>query len=94
MFSRRPHRLEAQDGALSRLKREFESRWGHLKKLKGQPGHTGWLFCFGTLRVSHHREERSADAIRQLGAKKTSGSDADDDVAGQRPGEPFVAMKA
>lgn len=24
-----PHRLEAQDAALSRLKREFESRWGH-----------------------------------------------------------------
>src|SRR5437762_719412 len=26
---RRPHRLEAQDTALSRLKHGFESRWGH-----------------------------------------------------------------
>src|SRR5712692_4564733 len=25
----RPHRLEAQDTALSRLKHGFESRWGH-----------------------------------------------------------------
>src|SRR5512132_381318 len=28
-FTRRPHRLEAQDTALSRLKHGFESRWGH-----------------------------------------------------------------
>ena len=27
--SRRPHRLVAQDGALSRLKQGFESPWGH-----------------------------------------------------------------
>ena len=26
---RRPHRLVAQDGALSRLKQGFESPWGH-----------------------------------------------------------------
>ena len=29
---RRPHRLAAQDGALSRLKPGFESPWGHTKK--------------------------------------------------------------
>src|SRR5262249_6393936 len=28
----RPHRLEAQDTALSRLKHGFESRWGHHSK--------------------------------------------------------------
>src|SRR5262249_15827165 len=28
----RPHRLEAQDTALSRLKHGFESRWGHHLK--------------------------------------------------------------
>jgi hypothetical protein len=27
--ARRPHRLAAQDGALSRLKQGFESPWGH-----------------------------------------------------------------
>ncbi len=27
----RPHRLEAQDATLSRLRLEFESPWGHLK---------------------------------------------------------------
>ena len=29
---RRPHRLVAQDGALSRLKPGFESPWGHTKR--------------------------------------------------------------
>ena len=28
---KRPHRLAAQDGALSRLKQGFESPWGHIK---------------------------------------------------------------
>ncbi len=28
----RPHRLEAQDGALSRPKLGFESPWGHKKE--------------------------------------------------------------
>ena len=28
---KRPHRLEAQDGALSRPKLGFESPWGHKK---------------------------------------------------------------
>ena len=31
-----PHRLEAQDTALSRRRHGFESRWGHL--VAGQPG--------------------------------------------------------
>ena len=30
----RPHRLEAKDAALSRQKPEFESRWGHYRRLK------------------------------------------------------------
>lgn len=29
-FQERPHRLEAQDATLSRLRPEFESPWGHL----------------------------------------------------------------
>ena len=35
--SRRPHRLAAQDGALSRLKQGFESPWGH--KFQGNRQH-------------------------------------------------------
>jgi hypothetical protein len=31
LASKRPHRLEAQDGALSRPKLGFESPWGHKK---------------------------------------------------------------
>ena len=31
----RPHRLEAQDTALSRLKHGFESRWGHHSNDQG-----------------------------------------------------------
>src|SRR5712692_2180819 len=31
----RPHRLEAQDTALSRLKHGFESRWGHQANFAG-----------------------------------------------------------
>jgi hypothetical protein len=34
-----PHRLEAQDGALSRPKLEFESPWGHNREPLNQ-----WLF--------------------------------------------------
>lgn len=30
---RRPHRLAAQDGALSRLKQGFESPWGHKRAI-------------------------------------------------------------
>ena len=33
----RPHRLAAQDGALSRLKQGFESPWGHLSIGKHTP---------------------------------------------------------
>ena len=32
--ARRPHRLVAQDGALSRLKQGFESPWGHIFSIK------------------------------------------------------------
>ena len=39
--ARRPHRLAAQDGALSRLKQGFESPWGH-----NHPK-TGWFFLLG-----------------------------------------------
>ena len=39
--ARCPHRLAAQDGALSRLKQGFESPWGHLKG--SIPNYTLWL---------------------------------------------------
>src|SRR5262245_60105745 len=36
----RPHRLEAQDTALSRLKHGFESRWGHHREMPEKLGET------------------------------------------------------
>ncbi len=41
--AKRPHRLEAQDGALSRPKLGFESPWGHQKKVAMKAA-----FCFQT----------------------------------------------
>ena len=44
---RRPHRLAAQDGALSRLKQGFESPWGHLtQKDRQQMMLSGFCLCY------------------------------------------------
>ena len=40
-LTNRPHRLEDQDATLSRLRPEFESPWGHKKRLSGR-------FCLKT----------------------------------------------
>ena len=48
----RPHRLAAQDEALSRLKQRFESAWGHFAyRLRIQGG-----FYFIKLEVSWHKK--------------------------------------
>jgi hypothetical protein len=65
----RPHRLAAQDVALSRPKPGFESPWGHRNNRFVRGG-----FC---LAFSYHRGTRDQTAVRVcLGHKETT-SDGD-----------------
>ena len=46
----RPHRLEAQDATLSRLRLEFESPWGHQIQSPAMQG-----FYFEEVLCNNHR---------------------------------------
>ena len=49
-ISRRPHRLVAQDGALSRPKQGFESPWGHrFAKDRQHRMLSGFCLCLGLI---------------------------------------------
>src|SRR5215470_19901627 len=56
----RPHRLEAQDTALSRLKHGFESRWGH---------HVDFVDLFRSVFEEHRNVPRTRNRFSEFSGR-------------------------